>query len=191
MRSHSIGSCETISGSFVSILIWIPNRYAGSFAPVRDITTVGTPLVELGVEDCRRDPDALLPPRLPYLVEPRTVEELAKDKRHLGGNDPGTVVLDDDPEDLIGHFPDADKNIRKDLRLLTGIQRVIHGLLDGGDHPAGGGIKTEEVLVLLEEFRDADAALLPGQLVSEHHTMTPRRSLREGPGLSVPRCAGS
>ena len=50
IRSHSKGCREMISGSFVSILIWISNLCAGSFAPVREMTTVGRPLVSLRVE---------------------------------------------------------------------------------------------------------------------------------------------
>ncbi len=45
IRSHSKGCCEIMSGSFVSILIWTSNLCAGSFAPVREMTTVGRPLV--------------------------------------------------------------------------------------------------------------------------------------------------
>jgi len=53
------------------------------------------------------------------------------------------------------------------LRFLAGVQRVIDRFLDSGDDAAGGGIKPEEVLVLLKEFRDTDAALLLCKLISE------------------------
>jgi hypothetical protein len=45
VRSQSICCCEIMSGSLVSILIWTSNLFAGSFAPVRDMTTVGSPEV--------------------------------------------------------------------------------------------------------------------------------------------------
>ena len=45
IRSHSNGISDMISGSLVSILIWISNLWADSFAPVREMIMVGTPLV--------------------------------------------------------------------------------------------------------------------------------------------------
>ncbi len=56
---------------------------------------------ELGIEHRCRDPDSLLPARLPDLVEPGAVEEFPKDKRHLGRYDTGTVILNDNPENII------------------------------------------------------------------------------------------
>ena len=113
IRSHSNGPWDMISGSFVSILIWISNRCADSLCPVREMTTVGMPLVELGIEDGCRDTDTLLTPGLPDLVEPRTVEEFSKNKGDLCRDDARAIVLDNDPEEIGAGLFDADKNIRE------------------------------------------------------------------------------
>ena len=126
-----------MSGSFVSIFIWISNLCAESFAPVREMTIVGRPLVSLRVEHRCRYPDTLLAPGLADLVKPRAVEEFAKDIRHLHRDDTGTVVFDNNPENIVPGFFDADVNIGKHLRLLAGIERVIHGFLDRGDNATG------------------------------------------------------
>ena len=41
-------------------------------------------------------------------MEAGTIEEFSKDKRYLCWNDTGTVVFNDDPENVIGDFFDAD-----------------------------------------------------------------------------------
>ena len=45
VRSQSISSWLTISGSFVSVFIIRSNRCALAFAPVRETTRVGMPVV--------------------------------------------------------------------------------------------------------------------------------------------------
>ena len=129
---------------------------------------------QLGVQHRRRDPDALLAARLADLVEPRPVEKFAKHIRDLSRDDTRPVVLDNDTENIGTGLFYADENIREHLRLFAGVQSVVHGLLDGGDNPPRGGVKTKEMLVLLKKFCDADAALLFGELVSESQAHPPR-----------------
>ena len=128
---------------------------------------------QLGVEHGRRDPDPLLTPALPDLVEARAVEELAEDVRDVLGDDPRAVVLDRDPEGLGTGPTDLDLDVGEDLGLLAGVERVVDGLLDRGDHPADGRVEAEQVLVLLEELRDRDRTLLPRELLSERQARPP------------------
>ena len=117
--------------------------------------------------------------RLTYLVEPGPVEELPEDERDLRRDDPGSVIFDNDPEDVVAGFFDADKNIGEDLGFFTGIQRIIHGFFDGSNNPPGRGIETEQVLVLLEKFSYADTSLLFCEFVSEDHALPPRQWLKQ------------
>ena len=145
---------------------------------------------QLRIEHSSRDPDTLLPARLPDLVEPGTVEQFAKHVRHLRRDDSRAIVLNDNPEDIAGDFFDADKNIRKHLRLFAGIQRIVHRLFYGGDDTARGGIESQQVFVLLEKFRDTDAALLLGELVSEDQTLSPQQWLLQDRPSSVRQLSG-
>ena len=88
---------------------------------------------ELCVEHRRTDPDPLLPPALLDLVEPRTIEQLAEHVGDLVRDDPGTVVLHDDPVYLTRYFLDPDVDVRKDHRLLASIQGIIHRFFYRGD----------------------------------------------------------
>ncbi len=88
-------------------------------------------------------------------------------------------------------FFNADKNIREHLRLFAGVQCIVYCFFDGSDYPTGGGIKTEEVFVLLKELCDTDTALLFCKLISEHHAIPPRLWLMRDPESSAHRYAGS
>ena len=59
-----------------------------------------------------------------------------------------------------GTIFDADKNVGEHLCFLAGVERIVHGFLNSGDNAARGGVEAKQVLVLLEEFRYTDAALL-------------------------------
>ena len=89
------------------------------------------------------DSDALLSPALLEHVELGTVEEASEDLRNLLPNDPGPVVLDHDPEALVPFGMDLDPDLGKDAGLFTGVQRVVHSLLDGSEQRLGGVVEPE------------------------------------------------
>ena len=92
------------------------------------MTTVGSPLVSLRIENGCRNTDTLLAPGLADLVEPGTVQEFPKNKRDLCRNNARAVVLDNNPEDIGTGFFDTDVNIGKHLRLFAGIKSIIYRL---------------------------------------------------------------
>ena len=147
----------------------------------------GKAACQLRVEHGSRDPDALLPPGLPDLVEPGAVQEFTEDKRDLRGDDAGAVVLDNDPEYIGAGFFDADVDVGKHLRFLAGVECVIDCFLYGGNDPPGRGVKSQQVFVLLEKLRDTDTALLLCEFLSEHHALSPRLSPRPGQASSARR----
>jgi hypothetical protein len=121
-----------------------------------------------------REGTPVLPPALLDLVKPGAVEELPEDEGHLGGDDPRAVVLHGHPEDLLRDPLYLDEDVREYHGLLAGVEGIVHRLLHRGDDPPGGGVEAQEVLVLLEELGDADGPLLPGELLSEAQTSSPR-----------------
>ena len=56
---------------------------------------------ELSIKHRGRNPDSLLPACLPDLVEPGAVKKFSKDKRHLGRYNTGTVIFDNNPENIV------------------------------------------------------------------------------------------
>src|SRR5690606_27277267 len=88
---------------------------------------------ELRIQHRRRYPDTLLPAALPELVEPGAVEEFPEDRGDVLRHDAGAVVLDGYPVDLGVDLLDADEDVGEHLRLLAGVERVVHRFLDGGD----------------------------------------------------------
>ncbi len=146
---------------------------------------------ELGVQHRRRYPDTLLPPALPDLVEPGAVEEFPEDEGDVLRHNPRAVILDRYPVDLGIDLSHADKDIGEHLRLLAGVERVVHRFLDGGDDTARRRVKTKKVLVLLEELCNADTPLLFGEILSDRHAVLPQRWLPQGSSPAARRCAGS
>jgi hypothetical protein len=123
-------------------------------------------------------------------VEPGPIEQFSKYERNLGGYDTGAIILNNDPEDFSGDLLDPDVDIRQDLCLLTGIEGVIDGFLDGGNDSAGRRVKPEQVLVLLEKLCDTDTPLLPGQFISKRQKPSPLPPPHREPALSGNHSAG-
>src|SRR5581483_3085816 len=129
---------------------------------------------ELPVHHGGGDADALLAAALADGVEARAVEQAAEDVADLLLDDAGAVVLDDHHAllrlaDLRRRAlaADLDVEVGKDLRLLAGVQGVVHRLLDAGDERADAAVEAEDVLVALEELRDADLLLLLRKLLGD------------------------
>jgi hypothetical protein len=59
----------------------------------------------------------------------------------------------------------CDLDPRQDAGLLAGVQRVVHGLLDGGQQGLAGIVESQQVAVLGEELADGDVPLLAGHLL--------------------------
>ncbi|OPY41060.1 MAG: hypothetical protein A4E41_01092 [Methanoregulaceae archaeon PtaU1.Bin066] len=81
----------------------------------------GNACSKLCIEHCGTDANPLLSPALAYLVEPRAVKEFSKHERYLCGDDPGTVVLDGNPEYVAFSPLDAHKDVGEDHGLLAGV----------------------------------------------------------------------
>ena len=80
----------------------------------------------------------------------------------LFADDAGAVVLDDDEEAVVAGFRERaylDEDVGEDACLFAGVERVVHGFLDGGEQRLAGVVETEEVAVFREELRDGDLAL--------------------------------
>ncbi len=121
-------------------------------------------LVSLGVDLDLELVDSLLAARLPQGVELGAIEKLAEDAGNLRLHDAGAVVLDHDAEASLADLGDHDREIRKDSRFLAGVQRVVHGLLDGREQRLRGAVETQQVAVLGEELADRDLALARGHV---------------------------
>ena len=65
-------------------------------------------------------------------MELRAVQQLSEHLRDLRLDDAGAVVLDGDAKALLGELADFDAKLRKDPRLLAGVQRVVDTLADRG-----------------------------------------------------------
>ena len=113
----------------------------------------------MGIQDCSTDPYTLLTPALFDLVETGTIEEFAEYERHLFRDDPGAVILDDDPENIARHLLDADIDVGKDFGFLACIEGIVDRLLDGRDNAPGRGIEAEKVFIFLEKFCNTDTSL--------------------------------
>ena len=122
---------------------------------------------DLAEHDGGRDADALLPSGLAHRVEPGTVEEATEDVGHGLLDDARTVVLHRHLVLVLLDALDADIDLRKDLRLLAGVQGVVHRLLDAHDQRFHLRIEAEDLPVLLEELGDGYLLLLLGQLFSD------------------------
>lgn len=93
-------------------------------------------------------------------MEPGTEQETSE---HIGDHlmdDSRSVVLFDDPVFVLAEVIYPDIYVRKDVGLLTGIEGVVDGLLDSHEQGFGTAVESEDMFVLLEEFRDGDLALL-------------------------------
>ena len=67
-------------------------------------------------------------------MKPGAVEKSAKNIGHLPFYNARPVIFQDYLELVLGHLLDLDIYIWQYACLLTGIQRVVHALLHGGDH---------------------------------------------------------
>ncbi len=140
----------------------------------------GLPGGEQPVHPGRRNPDPLLPARLLEDVKLRSVQELAEDLRDLRLDDPGPVVLHRHAKALILHMPDGDPDRGEESRLLAGVERVVHGLLDGGQQRLLRVVESQQVPVLAEKFRYRNFPLAPGHAFRGLALAGPR-----GGGLSL------
>ena len=121
------------------------------------------------------DANPLLPAAHPQPMELRTVQQFAENQRDLFLHDARTVVLNGDLEAVRARGFDVNPNLRDDPRLLAGVERIVHGLLHGGEERFSRVVKTEQMAVLREELADGDVALLG------------RHRLRRGPAALVGR----
>ncbi len=104
-------------------------------------------------------------------MEARAVEELPEHFGHLLFRDARPVVLDDEAV-VVARLGDFHVDVGLDARLLRGVERVVHRLLDGGDQPAGSAVEAQHVLVLLEELGDGDLPLALRQLLCDPRLVT-------------------
>ena len=97
-------------------------------------------------------------------MEPRPVQKTPEDVGHGAVDDPGTVVLDGHRVLLLAHLRDLDHDVREDLRLLAGVERVVDRFLHAHQERFGAGVEPEDLFVLLEKLRDRYLVLLVGEL---------------------------
>ena len=120
---------------------------------------------DVTVHDRGGDSDTLLSSGLPQRVESRTEEETSEYVRDHPGYDTGTVVLYDDLVFLATEIVHSDVYVGQDVRLLAGIEGVVHRLFDTHQEGFGTTVETEDVFVLLEELCDGDLALFLGKIL--------------------------
>ena len=72
------------------------------------------------------------------------------------------VVLHADLEAVLAGALDMDPDLRQDAGLFAGVQRVVDGLLDGGQQGLARVVEAQQVAVLGEELADRDVALAGG-----------------------------
>ncbi len=124
---------------------------------------------ELAVHRRRRDADPLLATRHLQAMELRAIEQLAEDPGDLRPHDPRPVVRDDHAVAfLLDHLLDDHLHIGQDTRLLAGIERIVHRLLDRRQQRLARVIEAQQMAVLREELRHRDLALSLRQLGGRH-----------------------
>ena len=87
------------------------------------------------------------------------LKQLAEDTGDLVFLDTGAVVFDDYAVGIVLFVDYLDVDFREDAGLFAGIERVIDGFLGGGEQRLCGGIETQQVAILQEEFRYGDLPL--------------------------------
>ena len=102
----------------------------------------------------RGNADSLLPSTHLQSMELGAVQQLAEDVLNLLSNNPGSVVSDRDPEAGLGELKNFDIDVREDASLLTGIESIVNGFLDSGQHRLSGIVESQQVTILREEFTD-------------------------------------
>ncbi len=122
---------------------------------------------ELGIHPRRGDSHSLLAARLRELVEFRAVKQLAEDASELVFHNTRAIVFDGHAEHVVSFLRNLDPDFGQDAGLLAGIERVIDGLLDGGQSRLGQRIKAEQVAVLEKELRNRNVALASRHLVGD------------------------
>ncbi len=117
---------------------------------------------ELAVHHDPGDADALLPSRLTDGVEAGTEQQLPEDLRDVVPRNTRAVVLHFKFEHvaLDVHLADLNADVRQDARFFARIERVVHRFLHRGDEGAMKAVKTEEVLVFLEELGNGGLLLV-------------------------------
>ena len=79
--------------------------------------------------------DALLAPALAQSMKTRAIEQFSKDPGNLFWHNARPVILHDDPVIITALFY-LHKDVRQYPCILTGIERIIHGLFNAGDQGA-------------------------------------------------------
>ena len=112
-----------------------------------------------------RDADPLLAAAHPQPMKLRAVEELAEDQRDLLADDARAIVLHAHAvaRAALPHLLDVDPDLGEDARLLAGVERVVHRLLDAREQRLARRIEAEQVPILGEELAHRDVALPGGE----------------------------
>ena len=103
----------------------------------------------------RRNPDTLLAARHPQRVKFAAVEQPTKNVRNLALDNPRPVVLHPDAEVVLVHLLDPHLQLRQNLCLLAGVQRIVHRFLHRRQQRFTRIVKTQQVPILREKFADA------------------------------------
>ena len=130
------------------------------------------------------DADALLAAAHPQAMELRAVEQLAEDQRDLFFEDARAVVLHADLEAVGAGLLDVDPDFGQDAGLFAGVERVVDGLLDGGQQGLARVVEAQQVAVLGKELADRDIALAGGHRLGRRPA--PRRPARGAAGRLRP-----
>ena len=96
---------------------------------------------ELAIHASGADADTLLAPGHAEAVKFGAVEEFGEDFRDLVADDAGAVVLDGDPEPVLGELFKIDGDFGEDACLFAGVERVVDRFLDGGKEGAAGAVE--------------------------------------------------
>ncbi|MPM98395.1 hypothetical protein SDC9_145581 [bioreactor metagenome] len=114
--------------------------------------------------------DALLSSGLSEGMESGSVEKPSEYIRHHLLDDPGTVVLYHHPVFVILKPLHSDENVRKYVRFLAGVEGIVNGFFDAHEKGFGFRVESQDMLVLLEEFRYGYLLLLRGQYVGRRYS---------------------
>ncbi len=87
------------------------------------------------------------------------VQQLAEDQRDLFLDDAGPVVLDAQLETVLARLFDVDPDLGQDSGLFARVQRVVHGLFNGGQQGFPRVVKTQQMPVLGKELADGNVPL--------------------------------
>ena len=117
---------------------------------------------QLAVHDHARDADALLAARLADGMETGAEQELTEHLLDARFRNSRPVVLGSQFNDVlfVVRFRELDRDVGKNARFFAGIERVVHGFLNGRDQGACQRVKPEKVLVFLEKFRNGHLLLV-------------------------------